>query len=225
MPRGFVFLRWRVAVVITAVLLPLPAVWPRAGVNVRSSGTIEGSVTLPPAVKTADRYVSTSGEPRDIQAVPAVVYIEGAVPSQRTARPSAAVRLTQKGEAFSPSLLTVPAGTPVAFPNGDPFFHNVFSYSRAKRFDLGRYRQGESKTVVFDRPGYVKVMCEVHKWMRASILVVENPYYAIVPESGRFRIANVPPGRYRVAIEHFDRRQQVEVDVPQGGSATISVKL
>jgi plastocyanin len=215
----------RAAACAIAVLLPLPAVWPGGSAGARATGAIEGTVTVPPAVKTADRYVSTSGEPRDIQSIPAVVYIEGAVASNRPAPRAGAAQLTQKGEAFSPSLLTVPAGTAVAFPNGDPFFHNVFSYSRAKRFDLGRYRQGESKTVVFDRPGYVKVMCEVHKWMRAGVLVVENPYYAIVAESGRFRIDNVPPGRYRVTVEHFDRRQQVEVEVPQGGSATISVKL
>ena len=85
-------------------------------------------------------------------------------------------------------------GATVSFPNGDPLFHNVFSYSRAKRFDLGRYPKGESKTVVFDKPGYVKVLCEVHKWMRAGILVVENPYHAVVQESGRFQFDEVPAG-------------------------------
>jgi hypothetical protein len=68
-------------------------------------------------------------------------------------------------------------------------------------------------------------MCEVHKWMRAAILVVENPHYAIVPESGRFRIDGAPAGQYRVTVEHFDRRLQIDVQVPDGGTANIAVKL
>ena len=130
---------------------------------------------------------------------------------------------TQQGESFRPTLLVVPVGATVTFPNGDPQFHNVFSYSRAKRFDLGRYPRGESKAVTFDKPGYVKVLCEVHKWMRAGVLVVDNPYYAIVPESGRFRFDGVPAGRYRVVVETFDRRAQADVTIPEGGAANVTL--
>ena len=134
--------------------------------------------------------------------------------------------MTQKARQFSPLLLVVPLGARVAFPNGDPFFHNVFSYSKPKRFDLGRYRQGESKSVIFDKTGYVKVMCEVHKWMRTAIVVVDNPYYAIVQADGRFRIGGVPPGHHRVVIEPFDRRTQViDVDVTAGGTTRVDVTL
>jgi plastocyanin len=188
---------------------------------------IEGEIVLPAgaASKAAERYVTSSGEPRDIPKIPVVVHVQGVVRSAPAARPSAATAVTQRGEAFDPHLLVVPVGAIVAFPNDDPVFHNVFSYSRAKRFDLGRYRRGESKTVSFDQPGYIKVMCEVHKWMRAGIVVVENPYYSIVAESGRFRIDGVPAGRYSVAVEHFDRRPHVaEIEVPEGGTARLDVK-
>lgn len=226
----------------TRCILALPAIVLAAGVllqdaigagersanpGIAVTGAIEGTVALPPSTnaKTADRYISDTGEPRDIQTVPVVVYLEGPVGSRSAVRPSGPTKLIQRGEAFDPTILVVSVGTQLEFPNGDRVFHNVFSYSRAKRFDLGRYRQGESKSVVFDRPGYVKVLCEVHKWMRAAVLVVENPHYAIVPESGRFRIDGTPAGRHRVTVEHFDRRLQIDVQVPDGGTANIAVKL
>ena len=220
-------LRPRAALLLLGALVPLDAA-ARLVVSKRAIavGAIEGTVTLPVRAnaKTADRYFTDSG-PRDIQAVPVVVYLEGAIASGAPARASGPTELIQRGEAFHPPLLVVPAGTHVRFPNHDPLFHNVFSYSRPKRFDLGRYRQGESKSVAFDRPGYIKVMCEVHKWMRAGILVVENGHYAIVFESGRFRMNGVPAGRYRMTVEHFDRRSTVDVEVPDGGLATVAVKL
>ena len=186
-------------------------------------GRLEGTVTLPGrrASRTTERYQSSTGESREVQDVPAVVYIVGPVPG---ATPRAAkLELAQRGEAFRPELVVVPVGATVSFPNGDPLFHNVFSYSRAKRFDLGRYPKGEAKSVVFDKPGYVKVLCEVHKWMRAGILVVENPYHAVVQESGRFQFDEVPAGRYRVVVETFDRRAQADVQVPEGGTATVTL--
>jgi plastocyanin len=190
-----------------------------------AAGSVEGQLTLPDrrATRTGERYQSSTGEARDIQDVPAVVYLAGPVAGAASARPSAALDLTQQGEAFRPTLLVVPLGATVRFPNGDPLFHNVFSYSRSKRFDLGRYPRGESKTVTFDKPGYVKVLCEVHKWMRAGVLVVENPHYAILSESGRFRFDGVPAGRYRVVAETFERRAQADVTIPEGGAAHVTL--
>ena len=143
-----------------------------------------------------------------------------------TAKASGPLEIAQRGRAFSQLLLVVPVGTSVEFPNGDPLFHNVFSYSKPKRFDLGRYKRGESKAVVFDKPGYVKVMCEVHKWMRTAVVVVDNPFYAVVSDDGRFRIEGVPPGHHRVVVEHFDRRTVVvDVDVTPGGTARVDASL
>jgi plastocyanin len=214
-----------VALIIVATLFAAPLALTGAA-GLAATGSLEGEVTLPiRATRTAERYVSSTGAPREVQDVPVVVYLEGPVASAPPARASGPLEFAQRGEAFRPQLLVVPVGARVVFPNDDPLFHNVFSYSRPKRFDLGRYPKGESKAVVFDRPGYVKVLCEVHKWMRAGILVVENPYYAIVPPSGRFRIDEIPPGRYRVVVEHFERRSELDVEIPEGGPARIVVKL
>ena len=215
-------LTWQGVVDLTTLhgdAAPLARRWPVAA----AVGRLEGTVTRPDrrATRTTERYQSSTGESRDVQDVPAIVYIVGPVPGARS-QPLARLELAQRGEAFRPELVVVPVGATVSFPNGDPLFHNVFSYSRARRFDLGRYPRGESKTVVFDKPGYVKVLCEVHKWMRAGILVVDNPFHAVVQESGRFQIDDVPAGRYRVAVETFERRAQAEVQIPEGGTATVT---
>lgn len=209
---------------LLALACTLAAPAPSLAQQDRGAGAIDVDVTLPshPPARQADRYVSSTGEARSTQDVPAVVYIAGPVAGAPEARPSG-LELAQRGEAFRPPLLVVPVGARVGFPNGDNLFHNVFSYSRPKRFDLGRYPRGESKTVTFDKPGYVKVLCEVHKWMRAGVLVVDNPYYAVVEASGRVRLDGVPAGRYTLVLETFDRRAQAVVDVPQGGAARVAL--
>jgi plastocyanin len=191
------------------------------------SGGIEGRVAVRqlPAV-VANRYAGADGAgTRTVEALPAVVYIEGAVPGS----PTVNVRqpeMAQQDTAFQPPILIVPVGTTVRFPNQDKFFHNVFSYSKTKRFDLGRYPKGEAKTVTFDKPGGVAVFCEIHKWMRGAILVVENPYYAVVGSDGTFRIPNVPPGRYKVAVWHPERgKKTFNVVVGASGYARIDATI
>jgi plastocyanin len=110
------------------------------------------------------------------------------------------VSLDQKNEAFLPYVLAVQAGTTVSFPNNDRTYHNVFSLSKAKRFDLGRYPRGQSKTVRFDRPGVVRVFCDIHAHMSAFVLVFAHPFFATTDSDGRYRINGVPPGTYTVAV-------------------------
>jgi plastocyanin len=201
------------------VLLPVP-------LRAQTPGAIEGVVRVgETARRTASRYAG--GGPGGAQALPEVPALVYVVETAGGVRPAAApLRLAQKDTAFQPTLLIVPRGATVAFPNEDPFFHNVFSYSKAKRFDLGRYPRGESKSVTFEEAGVVRIFCEVHKWMRAVVLVVDNPYHAQVGADGSFAIRGVPPGRYRVVVWHPDRREQtVEVTVPAGGTARLSVTL
>jgi plastocyanin len=209
---------------LLALAYALAAPAPPFARQARAAGAIDVDVTLPtrPPTRQGDRYVSSTGEARNTQDVPAVVYIAGPVAGAPEARPSG-LELAQRGEAFRPTMVVVPVGARVTFPNGDNLFHNVFSYSRPKRFDLGRYPRGEAKTVVFDKPGYVKVLCEVHKWMRAGVLVVENPYYARVEASGRVRLEDVPPGRYTVVVETFERRAQASVEVSEGATARVAL--
>ena len=96
----------------------------------------------------------------------------------------------------------------------------------AKRFDLGRYPQGESKEVVFDKPGIIEVGCEVHEFMSGIILVSENPYHAVVSEDGTFTIEGVPPGDYTLTVWHVEHRPlERSVTVTDGGTARIEVEL
>lgn len=134
--------------------------------------------------------------------------------------------MVQQDTAFTPSALVVPVGGTVEFPNADPFFHNVFSYSSTQRFDLGRYPQGESKSVTFDETGVVSVFCEVHDKMRGVIIVTENPYHAVVGEDGSFRIEGIPPGEHRVAFWSADHRPVEETVTVRGGETSrIDVEL
>lgn len=191
------------------------------------SGGIEGRVTvrqLPERI--ANRYAGAGGAAaHPVADMPAVVFIEGAI----TGHPPRTVRLpemAQRDTSFAPSFLAVPAGTTVRFPNRDGFFHNVFSYSKTKRFDLGRYRKGEAKTVTFDKSGAVAVFCEIHKWMRGAIVVVDNPFYAVVKSDGSYSIPNVPAGNYRVSVWHPDRgKKTFNVKVPPSGVAQLDASF
>ena len=108
--------------------------------------------------------------------------------------------LTQKNKMFEPHLLVITRGSSVDFPNRDPWFHNVFSLFNGKRFDLGLYEAGTSRTVHFDRDGVSFIFCNIHPEMSAVVVVLGSPYYAVTDKQGEFNIAAVPPGRYRMHV-------------------------
>jgi plastocyanin len=108
--------------------------------------------------------------------------------------------LNQSNLQFHPQVLPIMVGTRVEFPNRDNLFHNVFSYSQAKDFDLGRYPKDDSRSVTFDKPGVVRVYCDIHSHMQATILVLKHPYFASPDDAGDFVIARVPPGKYRIVL-------------------------
>jgi plastocyanin len=105
-------------------------------------------------------------------------------------------RINQRNRMFEPRLLVVPAGSTVEFPNYDPWFHNVFSSSGSRRFDLGLYDAGVQKAVRFDRPGVSYLFCSIHPEMMAIVLTVDSTYFAISDKTGHISIGNVPPGKY-----------------------------
>jgi plastocyanin len=111
-------------------------------------------------------------------------------------------RLVQKNKTFEPHLLVVRAGSVVEFPNSDPFFHNVFSLFEGKRFDLGLYEAGSTRTVRFDRPGVSYIFCNIHSQMSAVIVALDTPYYSVSSRDGSVAIPNVPPGRYLLQVWH-----------------------
>ena len=120
------------------------------------------------------------------------------VPQQSSQIP----KLVQKDKSFQPSLLVIPAGGQVEFPNQDPFFHNVFSLFDGKRFDLGLYESGTTQFVKFDKPGISFIFCNIHPQMSAVVVAVNTPYYAISNWRGEIGISNVIPGRYQMHIFH-----------------------
>lgn len=111
-------------------------------------------------------------------------------------------QLVQKNKSFEPSLLVIPAGGKVEFPNHDPFFHNVFSMFEGKRFDLGLYESGSTRFVQFDKPGISFIFCNIHAEMSAVVIAVTTPYYAISDPRGEVTIPDVPPGRYQLQLFH-----------------------
>jgi plastocyanin len=140
-------------------------------------------------------------------------------------------QLVQKNKSFQPSLLVIPVGGKVEFPNHDPFFHNVFSLFEGKRFDLGLYESGTSRFVQFDKPGISYIFCNIHAEMSAVIIALNTPYYAISNARGEISIPNVPPGRYELQVFHSsvppENLQTVtrEITVASGGTSLGTLTL
>ena len=149
-----------------------------------------------------------------------VVYLESAPRGAfESVEPMHAV-MDQRGERFVPHILAITTGTIVDFPNSDHIYHNVFSLSKTKRFDLGRYAAGKSQPVRFDRAGIVRVFCDIHSHMNAFILVFSHPFFALTDNDGRFHIDNVPPGTYNlIAWNEGVQSEPRAVTIPDGGTA------
>jgi hypothetical protein len=124
-------------------------------------------------------------------------------------------RMVQRNKSFEPHLLVVTVGSSVEFPNLDPFFHNVFSLFDGKRFDLGLYEAGGSRTVTFTRPGVCYVFCNIHPEMSAVVVTVDTPYYAVSDRAGNVAIPNVPPGRYAAVAWHERHKLERPSDFPR----------
>ena len=146
----------------------------------------------------------------------------------KVARPEgpSAAAMSQLGERFDPHVLAVLQGTRVEFPNYDDVYHNVFSLSRARTFDLGRYPRGATKSVTFDRAGVVQVFCHIHADMSGIVMVLGNPFFAAPDSAGRYAIENVPPGEYTIVGWH-ERARPVShrVRVVAGETATVNFQL
>jgi hypothetical protein len=162
---------------------------------------VSGKILMPPPVQPAGKKHQ---EPRDpSSAANVVVWLSplkpGALPPVMPARQTP-YRLVQKDKMFTPHLLVVPTGSQVEFPNQDPFFHNVFSLFNGKRFDLGLYESGTSRSVRFDREGVSYIFCNIHPEMGAIVLALSTPYYGTSGENGVVTLHNVPPGTYRLNV-------------------------
>ena len=135
-----------------------------------------------------------------------VVWIPGLKVASSPAPPPI---VTSKGKRFDPRVLAIPSGTKVTFPNVDPIYHNAFSLSPGNKFDMGLYRKGASRDVILKTPGIVRVYCNIHPDMAASVVVVDGNAFSVVQQDGTYRIAGIPPGRYEVHIWSDVAGQQV----------------
>jgi plastocyanin len=181
------------------------------GAAAAGAGTVRGRVTL----------VDKDGRPAK-EVAEAVVWVEG--PRVRP-RPSSA-KVVMKGKAFAPRIVVVPVGGSVEFPNEDPVFHNVFSVSGDNRFDLDLYKKPKSGVARFEKPGLVRVYCNIHPQMSAFVLVRDNPFWARPAPDGSFVIEGVPAGDWVVKAWHERSGEgQQPVAVPAEGVVEATVAL
>jgi plastocyanin len=195
------------------------------------AGSLEGRIVLTPWSGDGDEATSNPypgmlgsmpheghahdlNDPRDV-----VVWLAeppaDASPDVAKTRP----QLNQVGQEFTPRVLGITVGTTVDFYNFDPVFHNVFSYSKAKRFDLGRYGKGKARSVTFNKAGLVKVFCDIHSNMAAFIFVVDSPMVVQPDENGNFLLRHVPPGTYALKVWHPERGEKtIRVRIDDGAS-------
>jgi plastocyanin len=207
------------------VLLCLAVIAAR-GSAVFGQASVEGHVELPKskaAPVVAKRYeVVTYGGVLGINPPLAVVYLEGSFPKPASLPTK---QVAQKDLTFVPALLAVQVGTRVEFPNLEKdTYHNIFSYSPAKRFDLGRYRPDEKPvpSEVFDVAGLVTLRCDIHEHMRGLILVLATPHFALTDDSGHFKLTGLPAGHYTLKawIDSRTTREQ-PVDLKSGSTAHV----
>jgi plastocyanin len=162
---------------------------------------VSGKILMHLPVSPAGKKEKDSQAP--LSAANAVVWLSSLKPGVATQMMSVRqtpYRLVQKDKMFTPHLLVVPTGSQVEFPNQDPFFHNVFSLFNGKRFDLGLYESGTSRSVRFDREGVSYIFCNIHPEMGAIVLALSTPYYGTSGENGVVALHNVPPGSYRLNV-------------------------
>ena len=136
--------------------------------------------------------------------------------------------MEQQNRRFSPDLVVIPAGSSVSFPNFDPIFHNVFSLSKPKSFDLGNYPKGQTRMVTFPKPGLVAVYCHLHPNMAGTILVTPNQWGVRVEAGGQYTLPDVPPGKYTVVAWHKTGgtfRKTIEVTAGRDAVADFFVPL
>ena len=211
------------------LIVTILVAWSVPAADLWADATVEGKVELPKPTMARplnQRYRTDVEVPEAPTDPPiAVVYLIGDFPAKSNSAAKSPAQMAQKNMMFDPELIPIQVGTAVDFPNLDDTYHNVFSYSKTKRFDLGRFRKNEKPaSVVFDKPGVVTIHCEIHDRMRGTILILETPYFQKTDVAGRYRLEHLPAGRYTLKawISDNDVREH-PVELKNG--ATLHVDL
>lgn len=193
-----------------------------------ADGTIEGKLSvdlMKPSPSRPGYLPSPTKHPvLKPESAPAIVYLErddGQYPRLKT---NETVQIRQFNYQFRPSMVAIQTGAKIDFPNLDDEFHNVFSCSKAKHFDLGRFRKDEiSPDVLFNKPGVVKIYCEIHQHMRCFVVVLDTPWFVKTDPEGKFSLNNIPAGEYWLRIfQPSERRIQERVTVMDGQTNTLN---
>lgn len=184
-------LHFLILTVLLAAFVVAPGPAQSSNSNDRGSSEVTGDVNL-----VQGKFGHTGDASR------VVVWMTSLEPVQKihSANDKGRYRLIQRNKHFEPSLLVVPVGSVVDFPNLDPWFHNVFSLYRGKRFDLGLYQAGAQRSVRFDRPGPSYLFCNIHPEMTGVVLAIDSEYFGISDKAGHYAIANVPAGKYLLHV-------------------------
>jgi plastocyanin len=196
------------------------------------AGSVQGLILLGPAdlaihdKSKPNPYVGqitaasqTAADAAAVDTTYGVAWISDA--AQDPAPAPAPARMDQLGQKFVPRILAIVAGQTVEFHNSDNVYHNIFSYSPPKKFDLGRYPKGKSRSVTFVKPGAVQVYCDIHSDMRGDIVVTPSRQFGMVGPSGRFRIDDVAPGKHTIKVWLPSGERSATVEVPTRGGATV----
>jgi plastocyanin len=215
---------------LSIVLLLLTVAFPLRAGDIQGTVVIQHKLTKRKVTPSASLYdrgmaveLGTDQEPDPLafERSHVVIYLEGDFPSKEVT-----TELNQENRRFSPDLVVIPAGSSVSFPNLDPIFHNVFSLSKAKSFDLGNYPKDHTRTVTFPKPGIVFVNCHLHPNMSAVIVVTPNRWSAKADATGHFVLPNVPPGAYTITAWHksagFFKKT---ITVNEEGSASVEFAI
>jgi len=216
------------------IVVVVGLVFSGAAGQVQRTGSVSGKVIAPAddileglrRGKKMLRYDDVSHATEPIEAYRlsevAVVYVEHVPGEGSVPPPETNPTLNQSQMVFRPLVLPVTVGTTVDFPNNDNLFHNVFSYSQPKEFDLGRYPQGRKRSVTFERPGIVNVYCDIHSYMFATILVLSNPYFSLPGDDGSYSITDIPEGTYDLTFWYGRKKvatRRVRIDAGKTATA------
>jgi plastocyanin len=196
----------------------------------RVIGRVRLTTRLPGKPLASAAYPRRTIGDHDAPALPeirnVVVYLKDAV--HRGPLPTSRVELLQQHETFIPHTVAITRGSTVDFPNADPFFHNVFSLSRAANFNLGRYQRGQTRGREFTKTGIVKVYCDIHSHMSATILVFDHPYFTIPELDGSFELPELPVGDYTIIGWHErvgERSERISVEAGRPASVELTVPV
>jgi len=199
----------------------------------RATGRIEGRVvitvpvsTAPPSGAYGARRIEKAPVRKESELPNVIVFIQDA--PKMSPLPPVRARILQENETFQPRVVAITRGSTVDFPNGDPFFHDVFSLSRSGTFDLGSYPRGQTKSHQFKKTGLVKVYCHIHSHMSASIMVFDHTFFTIPKADGSFTIDEVPAGTYKVSAWHErigETSQAVKVDAGRASDIQFALPI